>query len=494
MSKDLKKIFIRFLQVIIVLSPIALFFYLLNIFIVPGGVFTTERVVNERSPYIDAVLPDARVEAPYQNDQGEWEQKIIGDPAFFFVHPQRSFQSVEAEISFKNSTVPIVEFGVLADATTNAYTLESLQNLIIDNSPWSRIEKDGTILLQRENKFSSLNEFLSALPARQEIATYHYGLVEPYRLKDYKPSTVEQAINISLRGTHEFYTYIKSEQLNFVFSYMDMNRQVGADAVDLLVINEGGQPVAEVRDQDDGDTTNEGNPSSLKELTLSADNLPEGIYKIQMKVNEDIFFRSIKTIQQKVTFLNQVWLADEVGYQDNGGKIQVWTEGKNLKLATRHATGAQTIMVGKGTVAITEPFVEYSYSPPEVGLVKVSAERREDLLIKTNGHFAFSEAQYFNPDPVRLTADTDLDRLGVNYIITNYKSPQKVGDRWVAKVNLSMNNVYFEDKSWKFVFSLPTVEQPNREFILHSIKMTFLDQPGSLKEIVNKFWHYVLAP
>ena len=488
-----QNICLHLVRVSIIAIPVGIFFWLVNIALVPDGIFTTTKIVNERSPYIDSILPDARTEVPYQDNNDEWAQKIIGDPAFFFVHPQRAFPQASVEVKFKNTGVPIVELGVLADVTTGAYTLQPLQNLIIDNSSWSKIKSNGAILLQRQKKFASIDEFLSALPAREQIATYHFGLSPPYRLVDYRASGTEQTINVSLRGSHEFYTYVKNEKLNFIFSFMDMNRQVGEDVVVLAVINEDGQPVAEVRAQDDGDTSSNNKGSVQRELTLAADNLPEGVYKIQMKADDDIFFRTIKTAQQKITFLNQVWLADEVGYRDGGGNMQLWTEGKDLKMVTRHAAGVQTVVVGSGTVAITQPFWEYNYAPPESGLINISLSQREDLLIKTNGHFAFSKAQYFNPDPVRLVADTDLDRLEVNYIIANYTPPQEQGNWLVAGVDFDMAGAAFEDETWKFVFSLPTVERPDRGFLLHSIKMSFIDRPMSLLEVINKIWSYVFS-
>ena len=487
MSQKFEKIIIRFLQIFIVLIPVGLFLWLLNIAVVPSGSFETSLVVNERSPFIDRLLPDARVAAKYQEADGDWVQKVIGDPVFFFVHPQRSFDKIEAEIRFKNANVPIVELGILADATTGAYTLQPLQNLLIDNSLWSRSESGGLVLLQRNKKFGSVADFLKTPPPRSEIATYHYNLSEPYRLSGYVSTSAEQNINVSLRGSHEFYTYIKNETLRFAFSFMDMNRQVGEDVVTLVAINESGQPVAEIRAQDDGDMANEAKPSGLQSLVLSADGLPEGVYKIQIKASEDIFFRSIKTSQQKITFLNQIWLADEVGYNDFPKAINFWTEGKNLTFATRHATGTQTLIVGKGSVAITEPFVEYSYAPPEAGVINVVAPKAEDLIVRANGHFAFSQAQFFNPDPVRLVAETDLDRSNVNYIIAKYTSPQSEGEWLMAKTSFDTTVVSFEEKTWKLAISVPTINQPGREFLLNKIILTFLRPSLTWQEIKNKF-------
>lgn len=485
------KILVRLIQVIVILIPGGLFLWLVNIATVPSGVFETERVVNESSPYLDRLLPDARVEAPFEEADGDWAQKIIGDPVFFFVHPQRSFDSLTVEYRFKNKNTPIVEAGLLADAATGAYQLEPLQNLIIDNSTWNKISVDRTILLQRQKKYDSLDDFLTNPPVKSEIATYHYDLAEPYRLFDYAPSSEIKTTEVSLRGSHEFYTYIKNETLNFSFVFTDMNRQVGEDWVDIVVINEKGQPVAEERAYDDDNTSDDNSPSWPQTLEVAVANLPEGVYKVQAKATEDIFFRAISTTQQKMAFLNQVWLADEVGFRDNPSSVMFWTEGKNLKLSTRHATGAQTVSVGRGTVAITEPYLEYAYAPPEAGVVAVRVPAAEDLFVRADGHFAFSYLQYFNPDPVRLTAETDLDRAGVNYIIAEYISPEHDGEWLVARAGFSTANLPFTNQTWKLALSAPTVDQFDRDFLVHSIKATFVRAPTTFGELVKKIWSYV---
>jgi len=486
-----KKFFTRLIQLIIILVPCGLFFWLANIAIVPSGIFVVIKDVNEISPYLDRFLPDARVESFFQESDGDWAQKIVGDPVFYFVHPQLSFDSITVEYRFKNKNTPIVEAGILADATTGAYQLEPLQNLIIDNSTWNKISTDGTVLLQRQKKHESIDSFLANLPALSEIATYHYDLSEPYRLFGYLPSADLKTTGVSLRGSHEFYTYIKNETLNFSFVFSDMNRQVGEDWVDIVIINENDQPVAEERAYDDGNTTNNALHSEVQTLKISAANLPEGVYKAQMKATEDIFFRSITTTQQKMTFLNQIWLADTVGYLEPGPAVNFWTEGKNLKFFTRHATGAQTVSVGRGTVAITEPYLEYSYAPPESGVVAVKIPSAEDLFVRADGHFAFSQSQYFNPDPVRLTAETDLDRAGVNYIVAEYTSPEHDGEWLIGRASFSTVGVPFTDQTWKLAISAPTINWPDRELLVNSIKLKFVRPATSFVELFKKIFDYV---
>src|SRR3990167_1236856 len=102
---------VRFVQAILWIIPTALFLWLLNNELVPSGAFAVERAANGRSPFLDRLLPDARLREAEQDQDGDWVIPIIGDPAFFFAHPHRDFETIEAEVWFKNTGVPIVELG-----------------------------------------------------------------------------------------------------------------------------------------------------------------------------------------------------------------------------------------------------------------------------------------------------------------------------------------------------------------------------------------------
>ena len=130
---------------------------------------------------------------------------------------------------------------------SETYTLLPLHNRLIDESDWNRIDEDGLVLLQREKTYGSIKDFFANPPSRDDVAVYRTNLDIPYRQDDYQPTSATQTIDVSLRGHHEFKTYIKDETLFFTFSYMDMNRDEGEDVVQVTIFNENGQPVAEAR-------------------------------------------------------------------------------------------------------------------------------------------------------------------------------------------------------------------------------------------------------
>ncbi|MFA4845994.1 MAG: hypothetical protein WC654_05535 [Patescibacteria group bacterium] len=453
----------RVLELILIAIPIVLFGWLTTQWLVPSGVFFVSHIVGEESPFIDELQPSARVLA---RDNGV--QAIVGDPAFFFVHPHRDFERIVLEVWFQNDTVPIVELGALSSVNPESYTLFPLHNRLIDESSWDRLDEGGLVLLQRKKVYDSLAAFFKNPPARDTVATYRSTFDVPYRLSDYQSTNRTQTINVSLRGHHEFKTYIKDETLSFTFNYMDMNRDDGADVVRVTVFNEAGQPVAEARAGDDGNASDDATATGLMTLALFAGGLPEGVYKVVMDAPRDVFFRQIETSQQKIVFTGSVFVGDEVGYRDQPRGATIVTESARMRLQTRHGEGVQTITSSSGSLAIVEPYAWYVLTLQGDGLESVEIPIG-DVEIVTDGKIAFSVSQYFNPDPVSLTPYATLEDLGVSYVLAQYQSPRTEGDWLIAEVEFDTSRIYTEDETWKFSFSTPGIEDLDGSLLIHAI-------------------------
>ncbi len=465
--------FTRLIQLCIIILPILLFGWLFSQWGVPSGTFVVEHVVGEKSPFVDELGPGERVGEVGKTAAGEAVQSIVGDPAFFFVHPQRDdFSRVDLEIWFQNTTLPIVEFGALASVKPDVYSLVPFYNRLIDESLWDRMDKDGLVLLQRKRAYDSFEEFFARPPSRDRVAIYRADFNVPYRRADYEPRASTQTINVSLRGHHEFKTYVKNETLSFVFSYMDMNRDEGGDVVRATVFNERGEPVAEARAADDEDVSDDAVASGLHILKLKVPGLSEGVYKVVLDTTRDIFFRTISTAQQKIVFLNSLFVGDEVGYRDQPRGAQLWVGSGRLRLQTRHADGVQTIRAGDARLAIAEPYEWYTFSLSSDGLHRVDIPAG-DLEVITQSPVAFAADQFFNPDPVTLTSYQSLDDLGVDYVLARYTSPRKEGDWFVADVSFDTNGLYEDERAWKFSFSTPDIERLKARLDIGKIVTTF---------------------
>jgi len=478
---------IRLIQLIIVIIPIAVFGWLGWQDVVPTGKLVINHAVGDLSPFINRILPDSRALSPTKLADGTWATQIIDDPTYFTVEPPRHFDSIDLELKWRNDNVPIMELGGLAGEEGSQYFLIPLQNLTIDNSDWNRIEQEGVVFLQREQNFESIDEFLVDLPPRDQIATYHYRLTTPYLLTDYRPSSKFKTIDVSLRGFHEFKTYIKDETLNFDLAYMDMNRDDDADSVKVLITAEDGTLVGEFKAVDDGNDSDNAEPSGLNWIEVEVPDLAEGVYKVELRVGRDIFWRKITTTQQKLVFLNNVYLADEVAYQAEPRAVEFWTEAKSLVFETHHADGAQEVTVADELLRIPEPYVRYPFSVESNQVVKVDSPQG-DLIVNSNGHIAFDEAMYFNPDPVRLSYDTNLDQLGVDYIIAAYESPELVDGWYVGTATFDTSWLVQIEDAWKFTVSLPGISVLQSEVWVSEINAVMHREPLTWQKLKQEFW------
>ena len=471
-------IFTRIIQGFLILLPIIILGWLGVQNFVPSGTFSISHSVHETSSFMDGLAPHDRVSLVKKDEQGDWMQTIFKDPVFFFVHPHRTFDTVDATVTFKNNGTPIVEFGALAATSPDRYVLEPLQNLIIDESSWPRITDGDLMLLQRTSKYKTVTDFLARPPSREEIATYQTSLTAPFRLPNYTASTITQTIPVSLRGSVSIKTYVKNEPLSYVFSYTDMNRDSGSDPVTVYVTDETGQPILSLGSDDDGNTSSNVRGSVLKTLTIKTAPLPEGVYKIDLHAGRDIFVRSIQTTQQKMVFLNGVYLGDESGYHDTFAPVRFWTEAKRLSMQTRHAESVQTVKIGSQSLLILAPYKLTTTAIKDPGLVSVYVTKG-DVEVVTDAPVAFSPAQYFRPDPVRLLPHTDLDQLHVNYILARY-TPPVVKDGWsVATVHLDARQLWLSNNRWKFTFSTPEIEELKTSVDVKQIDLVMKRPPVS---------------
>lgn len=466
------------LQGAVIAAPVVAFGWLAAQELVPSGTFLVRHAVGERSPFVDRLLPDARVSPP---------GTIVDEPVTFFVHPHRGFDRVEAEIRFKNAGAPIVELGALAPGGAS-YDLRPLQNLLIDGSSWHRLEADGLVLLQRAPRYASVAAFLADPPPRHETAVSRFAFPTPFRIPGYRSADEPRTIDVTLRGFHAFKTYVKDETLAFDIAFTDMNRDEGSDPVSAVVTDEAGKEVASTSAPDDGNLSADGRPSALRHLLLSVPGLPEGPYKVELRGSRDLFFRGIGTPQQKLVFLNDAFLGDEVGYREPARAVRFWTEAKHLSFSTTHAEGVQELQVGGRAVALPAPYVQVDASVEEDGVVRVTAPAG-DVLVQGDGHLAFSPEAFFNPDPVRLDWNTDLDRLGVNYVIAAYESPRQDGEWTVARAAFDARALSTEGGAWKFAFSVPGVKALGASVEVGRIDMAWHRAPltwQSLREAVQR--------
>jgi hypothetical protein len=443
--------------------------WLLYMAVVPSGKISYVYDFKRSNYFIGKLSPKERVK-PVNNGS----QVVVGDLVYFSLRTPRKFDKAVLTLKYKTvetrhavetrhgASLPIIEAGILADKTIWRYDLKPIENKIIDrlSLAWDMIEENGVILLQREKKYKTINEFLNNVPPRDEIALYNYDLKTNFILKDYAPMELSSGypelsseINYPLRGDWQFYTYIKDEDLDFTFNFQDLNKNKDSDEIDLYLYYNN-QLIDSRHLNDDGISETGGKITNRGEIKLKLTNLPEGVYKIELRANDDIITKNIITKQKKLAFINKLWLA-----RGNNSQIILYTDSREIKAQTINPGSLQTIKVSDSELVIDETYKQFSVDveadATELSSVASIALEKDDVILAGDGVFSFKEDSLINPKLKKVDANLDVDRGGVNYILANYRIPQDEGEWKVARAEFDLTKAYSEDGKYSFLISIP---------------------------------------
>lgn len=149
--------------------------------IVPSGQAVYTFNFKQSSFFIGRLTPRERVE-----NISNGQQTIMGQPVYFNIWTPRPFSKLKLTIRYKNNRTPLIEAGLLLNQKPGAYYLQPLHNETLNelyrSENWGMLQDGQTILLQRQETYASVQEFLKKLPPAKEIATYNYTLPKgPYK-------------------------------------------------------------------------------------------------------------------------------------------------------------------------------------------------------------------------------------------------------------------------------------------------------------------------
>ncbi|MFA6522270.1 MAG: hypothetical protein WCT24_01595 [Patescibacteria group bacterium] len=466
----------RIFQLVLICIPVGLFCYLLGVDIAPGGMREASLVAGGYSAFIDRLLPDERVSSVEITEAGGAYASLLDDPTYFSVHkPQTDFSEIEVEILYQSEGQPLIQTGPRLDVVSDSYALQPLVSETIESLGWSEIEEDGVRLLARNGDVSSVSEFLFDLPSRSRIGVLGYELTALYLLPNYASLGYSQTFDVSLRGYHKYVTYVKNESFDLDATYWDMNRTIGKDDAMVRVRNSAGEVWFEAPIEDDGNTTENQTPSS-ETISIHESGWPEGVYSVELVGTSDIFWRKFVTSERYMTFVSKIYIGDDVGYLGATKATRFYTSAKHLDLETYHADATQEVQLGSSRVAIVTSHEPVHAVIADAGVV-AGYTAQGDVKIVGDGKFSFSRDSFFDPDPVQIGAETDVDALNVDYILTTVEDPTIEGEWSVALTTFSTEGIWDENGDAKFVLSMPAIQENGGTVKIHEIRIRFLKDP-----------------
>ncbi len=436
---------------------------LLYLAVIPTGHISYSSAFIKKNFFIGELSPRDRVEFISPTDKTK-HAAIIGEPIYFSLYTPRRFNKAKLVLTYKRKSqevnaMPIIEAGVLVDKKIWRYDLKPLDNSIIDElaRTWDVIREENLLLLQNpslreasssEEHYYRISKFIediqnNKIPLNQ-IALYNYNLDADYIWGYYQKQEKTRIIDYALRGSYQFYTYIKDETLDFKFVFTDINKNKDCDSIDINLYYR--NKLIDWRHlDDDGDCLDDGQLSLERSLHFGVKDLPEGVYKIELRVNDDIITKNIET-QQKIAFINNLRLA-----QDGHKNFLIYTDSPVIYVKTTHPSSLQTIKAGKKELKINETYKQFSATIASSSL----KFEHDGIIIAGKGVFAFSQNDLFNPSFVKVDNDFTLKQAGVNYILAKYKIPTIKNGWQTAQAEFDISRAYRENYKYNFLISIP---------------------------------------
>jgi len=229
------------------------------------------------------------------------------------------------------------------------------------------------------------------------------------------------------------------------------------------------------------------------DIAVYLEGLTEGVYKVILDCEDEIFFRQIKTKQRYLTFIDRLYLVDSPEYSDglvglNYKPTVVYSAMPRLGFFTAHPEGLQHVGINKEVIEVKETHQNYYLTPQKVP--SIIYVEKNDLKIFGRGLLALSEDTYFNPEIYNLRDLTELN--SINYLITDYHTPQSIEDGWKRNtVKFNLSNAKIINRKLKFVISATELNSLHDKIPIKEIKVSFSKQPLSWQEFYHKAASYV---
>ena len=447
---------LRFILGLILVIIISLFLYLK---ILPFGSISYSRDYTSNSRFgkgfINNFTPAERVDV--NSEEGAL---LIGDPVYFSLFTPRTFDKAKITIVYKDNLsidTPIVEAGVLADNVVWRYDLKPIDNKALDYLMlrWEKIEENGKLLLQKDNNYKDIASFEKDLKENTLkncsfdlvncLVTYNYPLDYNYRITNYRPA-LPLIIDKPLRGAHQFYVYLNNEPLHFEFNFIDLNQSSKSSPINVLVSSYNKVILNETLDDEN---LNPGSgKTEEKKLVVEKNNLASGVYKVEVKISDDVVIKKIVSSLDRLAFINKVWPVS------TGGDLKLYTDSDYLQVKALNPASLQKISFGGESFSLNETFKQFDFkTSSKINIKEISLEK-DDLIIENNGVISFSKESLFNPSLKKADRFFSV-KTEAKYIIANYSKPYEEDGFKTATVELNLKGAYREKGKYSFMISVP---------------------------------------
>ncbi len=438
------------------------------------------QTINLTEKELSDLTPGARVKKVLASDT---EIKKQVDDTIYFTTKSEGFDKAKIKLTFIDGNPDQDIHMGYKDQKVWHYKTSPLYLPLIENLRWDRVNVYSPTLYQKNNGISSFEEFIENPPQDKVVGTYYLtGDYSRKILDGYAPKTTNTTIDVPLRGSHTFYTFIQNEPFSLKISKQDLNWYEGADTLKIIVSKDG-EVVNEKVIPDDGivDTSKKIKSPQSETIEYKGGFPENGLYKIQLITNGDTIIKSIESSFHLLVFQSPIYpiSASEVySSKINSGSLNtLFTDANKLNYQTFHGTSLQKIKVNNTEVDINEvnKLIEY-----------ISAKNRNqidipkgDIVVSGAGYFSFATDQFFTPYIYKRYEVKGLEDLEkINFLLTDYVKPFNLDGGWKqSELEFDLSDAVYDKGKLSWIIRAPGLKEKGNTILIKDIEVTLEKSP-----------------
>jgi hypothetical protein len=298
------------------------------------------------------------------------------------------------------------------------------------------------------------------------LAVYNYSPIYPFRLANYRRS-LPVVLNKTLRGAHQFYTYLENEKLHLEFDFIDLNISSKASPIE-VILSADGNVIASQK------LIDENLPSTSlqkkeKHLILEKSDLPSGVYKVEVKISDDILIKKISSSLNRLVFINKIRL------DVNSSPLIFYTDSNYLQVKAFNPASRQTIEFGNEIFNLSDAYRQIDFETSSSLPVKEIKLNKGEIVLENNGIFSWQNDNLFNPSFKKIDRFFSVSEQPL-YIVSRYQKPLEKEGVTTATAELNLKSAYREKGQYSFMISVPGLKAEDEIYDnleIYTIKIEF---------------------
>jgi len=426
---------------------------------------------NDTKGSVSAFSPHGRALDIERNlDNGETYQRLVGEPVYFTVDLPGAFDHVTVTLRYQNPNQTVVELGVkkTKDVDLFDYIIQPLENKLVDNSDWSRLENDELILLQKEPVYSSIDDFIKNPPLDKKVGTYLAPPTPEFVDPDYMPNPATGSdINVPLRGKHEFYLYAAAgEDISVILSTTNLNVIPGEDPIIMTLFR-----------NDAAVVTSEN--SSLQYLADTA-----GVYRLKVDTTDDIIITRLQSNQERLVVNNTALLAE------SATPVTINSDGNWLTMMAKHPAGVGIVPMYDRDFLLNRVDVPVTWNNPITRYHFTAVFPHGDVYLDSDSYLALPGATEFDPWFGFRPIARSNDGAKLDYVLSRkYSEPSRLRGWTTATASFDLTGVtQTRPNQLQFMLSAPGLDTVPIGLKVSSIDITAEQTPLTITYLWQKLF------